>query len=176
MLTGAAAILALIGGCGLVSDQVNDDDGDSTMSYQAVKTSADELLATILPALASGVGGEFPLVRAEFLGCRLGPPSFQYSVRGELHSQVVDDVQAANSIRDVLTAAGLDVVVEDDQTVVASIDGTEVVVLRGLDIGGARVSRSFSLDTECRSYSGGDADTIDEIPAETYGKPPTSGG
>jgi hypothetical protein len=165
---GVVMTLLLVGGCG-TSDDGRDGRRESTkVSYESVKSAADELVAAILPKIAATAHGELPLVRGQFLGCGLGPPSFQYSVRGELHSEVVDDVQAAESVRDVLTAAGLDVTVKDDQTVVATTDGTEVVVLRGLDIGGARIARSFSLDTTCQTYSKDDADAIGEMPAETY--------
>jgi hypothetical protein len=168
LAVGAVMTLLLMAGCGTSDDGRDGRRESTTVSYESVKSAADELVAVILPKIVVRTHGELPLVRGQFRGCGLGPPSFQYSVRGELHSQVVDDVQAAESVRSVLTAAGLDVTVKDDQTIVATTDGTEVVLLPGLDIGGARIARSFSLDTTCRTYSKGDADAIDEMPAETY--------
>jgi hypothetical protein len=101
----------------LVSACASSDGGDAGQdergggekgSYESVKTSVDDLTAKLLPALASGLSGQFPLVRGQFTECGVGPNNQKYSVRGELHSQVADDAEAAESIRAVLTDAGLD--------------------------------------------------------------------
>jgi hypothetical protein len=174
-MLGVLGVLMVVSACG-ASDDGNGDqnkgDGGKKVSYQSVKSSVDGLTAKLLPALASGLDGAFPLVRGQFTECGVGPRNQKYSVRGELHSQVADDAEAAKSVRAVLTDAGLDVEIADDQTVKGSIDGTDVVIAPsiGRPVGGA-IIRSFSVDSPCRSYSGGDAEAMRAIPPDEYGSP-----
>jgi len=177
-MLGVLGILLLVSACGASDDgngDQDDRDGGEKVSYESVKTSVDDLTAKLLPALASTLDGAFPLVRGQFTECGVGPRNQKYSVRGELHSQVADDAEAAKSIRVVLADAGLDVTISDDQTVKGSIDGTDVVVAPsiGRPVGGA-VIRSFSVDSTCRSFSADDAEAMRTTPPEEYGSPVTA--
>ncbi|MRK02368.1 hypothetical protein GEV27_12650 [Aeromicrobium sp. S22] len=176
VMVSVLGVLLLVSACGSSGGGSDEDNGEGgkKVSYESVKSSVDDLTAKILPALASGLDGEFPLVRGKFTECGVGPNNQKYSVRGELHSQVDDNAEAAESIRAVLTDAGLDVEITDDQTVKGTIDGTDVVVLSssGRSVGGVMI-RSFSLDSECQWYSEGDAEAMREIAPNEYGSPVT---
>jgi hypothetical protein len=166
-MVGVLGALLLVGGCGSSDGESGGDDG-GTLSYESVKSSVDDLTGKILPQLASALDGEFPLVRGQFLECGVGPQYQRYAVRGELHSAVVDDAEAAEDIRVVLAGAGLDVVVDDDQTVAGtSDDGTDVIVNPGFK-SGAAIIRSLTINTECETYSSSDSEKISDVPVTTY--------
>lgn len=163
-------VLLLVSACGSSGDGSEGDDVAGQGSYKSVKSSVDDVMGTVLPELASAVEGEFPAVRGEFVECGVGPQFQQYSVRGELHSQVQDDAEAADAIKAVLTDAGFDVTVDDDQTVKGTTGGTTVVVLAsgGSPIAGGTFIRRLSVDSECQTYSSADADAMRETPVEKY--------
>jgi hypothetical protein len=169
-MVGVLGVLMLVGACASSEGESGGRNGDKggTMSFESAKSSVDDLTGKILPQLASALDGEFPLVRGQFLECGVGPQYQRYSVRGELHSTVVDDAQAAEDIRVVLAGAGLDVMVDDDQTVAGtSDDGTDVIVDPGFT-SGATIIRSLTINTECQTYSSSDSEKISDFPVTTY--------
>lgn len=163
-------VLLLVSACGSSDDGGGGDDVAGQGSWKSVKSSVDDVMGIVLPELASAVDGEFPAVRGEFVECGVGPQVRKYSVRGELHSQVDDDAEAADAIKAVLTGAGLDVKVGDDLNVTGTTGGTKVVVLAsgGTPVAGGTFIRRLSVDTECRTYSNADADAMRDAPVEEY--------
>ncbi|TGN32655.1 hypothetical protein [Aeromicrobium chenweiae] len=169
-------VLLLVSACGS-SDGGGDGakgDGGEKMSYESVKSSVDDLVSKILPELATTFKGEFPAVRGGFNECGVGPQFQKYSVRGELHAAVEDDAKAAEMIRGVLADAGLDVTIDDDQTVVATQGETRVVMgpAMGRPVGGVTIL-PLAIDSECQTYNGSDADAMREVPPNDYGSPVT---
>lgn len=153
-LLGALALF-LLSGC---TDPADGD--ESRDDVDKVKETVDKALTDTLPQVAGAVGGTYPSIRGQFIGCGVGDDTLQYVVRGELHAPVGDDRAAMERLRGVFDEAGFATTLEDDDLdLEAERDGVEVAFTVYPPREGAPTSiKPFRFETGCVSY---DADVAD---------------
>ncbi len=164
----ALALIFILTGCGSSSPDGKSDKA----TIDELKSSVDDTVREVFPAIAKVVEGKFPTAGGAYTNCGLGS-KIRYLARGSLTYPAGRDATADDTaIGEALTSAGFTSTTSENGLKATKGSLTIDVSSDGPVATGGSL-RNVSLTSACVHVSRSESDRTTSIPQEMYGPPVT---